>query len=435
MKELEDVVACVVDYGKFILLAECVSHTYAKTQYHSPISREFLCLNDCAKGRIPNVTRVDSFMDPHVIASTDLFIFPDIGYGPEQRYLRSIGKAVWGHMGVSDLELSRTRFLDFLKEAGLPMVESVVCHGLAELAEHLRPLTNKWIKINRFRGDMETWKWIDWEHHEQKLKDLAVKFGGLEHYIVFVIQDEITGEDVVELGYDGWSIDGAFPEVSYQGYEAKNELYLGSLLKLDQLPEQVRQINEAMTPMLREAGYRDFLATELRVKDGVPNFIDPTFRMAGLTQDQLPKTCTNLAQVIWEGANGQLTVPQYAAPFVATATMHYKGHVPHQPFTLKIPEAAEQWVKLYHYCHSDGLYHFLPSIPYECDEAGVIIGMGDSALEAIRNLNQNFALLQNEPLSIDAAGFVDLLEQVEAAESQGVEFSDQPVPDPVEAIT
>ena len=38
---------------------------------------------------------------------------------------------------------------------------------------------------------------------------------------------------------------------------------------------------------------------------------------------------------------------------------------------------------------------------------------------ALEHLKENFALLKNEPVSIDLSGFADLLKQIEDAKSEG----------------
>lgn len=434
MKETSDITCCVVDYGKFLFVAELMAKSAAKTYYYSPTEREFEDCRDAYKGDgIDGVERLDSFLDPSVIGEIDLFIFPDIGFGGTQRFLRTIGKAVWGAMGANELELSRTKFLTMLDDVGLEKVKSVKIRGLEDLKEHLRENENKWIKVNRFRAEMETWHHIDWAHSQQKMDELAVKFGGIKEDIVFVVQDEIDCD--VEIGYDGWSVDGQFPESSFQGYELKNELYLGSLLPYEKLPDQVIEVNESISPVLERYGYRNFIATEIRVKEGKPYFIDPTLRMAGLTEDQLPTTCSNLADVIWHGANGHLISPKFIAQYVAVATMHYKNHVKDNWFQLKPPpEELRPWFKFYHYCEYDGMIHFIPSVPYECDEAGVVIGAADSIEGAIAALKENFEAMDQEPVTIDASGFVDLLKQVNDAENEGMEFSDKPIPEPESVI-
>ena len=283
MKDIHDVVCCTIDYGTFLSVAEKLGETCKTSYYHSPFQTEYQDVRNCVKGGgLDLVQRLDEFLDPDVLDTIDLFVFPDIGFGGLQRHLRSIGKAVWGHMGADSLELFRTKFLDVLEEVGLPIAPSERIVGLSALAEYLKKNDKKWVKINRFRGNMETWHHKDYAHSQRTLDGLAVIFGGAKEQIVFVVQDEIESD--VECGYDlPWCIDGEFPVQSFQGYEKKNELYLGSVIADAELPDEIKVVNKAMAPILKDFGYRCWWATEIRVADGVPYFIDPTPRMPGQT--------------------------------------------------------------------------------------------------------------------------------------------------------
>ena len=438
MKDLSEIVACVLDYGSFIGLADMMGRK-CKTFYYSPFETEYLDINRCCIGDgMEHFERVDEYMDPEFYDKVDLWVFPDIGYGGFQRFLRRDGKAVWGSMGASDLELYRTRFLKVIKDLGLPVINSVTCRGLTQLSEHLKGVEDVWVKVNRYRENQETFHWQDWTHGQRDLERLAHNFGPLKERVVFVVQDCIKGEDdspVLEVGYDGWFITGPngephFPEQTFQGYEAKNELYLGSLLDYTDLPEQVQEVNKAFAPILSQYGYRNFMATEIRIKDGTPYFTDPTCRMAGQTQEHLLNTCTNLADVIWRGASGEVIKPEFSHQFAAEATLHYKGGSDCWK-TLVVPEGIEDKVKPYHCCFEDDAYQFPP---HKTDELGVIIGQGDSIEGAIEDLKDNFEELEHEPVTINVAGFADLIEQIEDAKDEGVEFSDQPVPEPTIAI-
>lgn len=435
MKEISEAHACVIDAGTFPEMAEVLSRSFARTSYYSPWESEFLCIDKCVIGDgCDGFDRVDDYMDPDFFNTVDLWVFPDIGYGGLQRYLRSLNKLVWGSMGASDLELFRTRFLSVIHKAGLPVVASTRCNGLTELASHLKGVKNKWVKINRYRGNMETWHHIDWDHSVRMIEHLACVFGPMKEYVIFVVQDAIEGDEenpVLEVGYDGWTVDGNFPVLSYQGYEAKNQLYLGSLLAADDIPQPVRFVNEAMAPTLEQYGYRNFWATEIRIQDGTPYFIDPTARMAGQTMEHLHETCTNLADVVYRGAAGELVVPEFSAPFAAEATLHYTAETDGGWKTLKVPESVRDWVKLYRYCCIDGIYQFPP---HKSDELGVVCGRGDTVEEAINDLKDNFSEIENEPVSIDLSGFAKLIEQIEDAEAEGVGFSDKPLPDPAIAL-
>src|SRR5258708_22929547 len=123
MKPVQDVTACVCDYGTFLSLSESLARTMKKVYYYSPFEAEYQDVRDCIKGYgLESVERLDSYFDPEVFDTIDLFIFPDIGYGGTQKYLRSLGKAVWGHMGADELELFRSYFLEVLEAVKLPRI-------------------------------------------------------------------------------------------------------------------------------------------------------------------------------------------------------------------------------------------------------------------------------------------------------------------------
>ena len=428
MKDVSDLIVCIYDYGTFACLAEMFGKVAKKTYYHTPYETEYREAGKCCIGdgleEVEGFERLDNPLDPEVLDTIDLHIFSDIGFKGEQKLLRSLGKAVWGSMGAHELELYRTRFNKTLKEIGLPVAKSVTIKGLTNLSLHLKNVEDKWVKVNRFRENMETWHHSDYVHSQRELERLASEFGGVKEQIVFVVQDAIDTD--LEIGYDGWCVDGQYPDKSFQGYEAKNELYLGSWMDSEDLPDVVKEVNDAISPVLKQFGYRNFMATELRLKDDVAYFIDPTFRMAGQTQEHLTNTCTNLPEVIWRGANGELVSPEFRSKFAAEATMHYTD--PSDSWrTLVIPEKIRENFKLYGYCYADDAYQFPPR---RNDELGVVCGEGDTIEEAIENLRDNFDALGDEPLSIQYEGFADLLKTVKNAENEGVEFTEQKIPEP-----
>lgn len=430
MKPVEEVTACVVDYGSFIYLARRLAETMQKVYYYSPFEQEFLGVNRCVIGDgFGDIERLDNPLCPDVLPEIDLFVFPDIGYGSLQHHLKGMGKAVWGSMGADELELIRTKFIATVKKLGMPMVPSVTVKGLGALWEHLQGVDNKWIKVNRFRDDMETWKHFNAQYTARKLEELAKKWGPLKEEITFVVQDEI--EDAQEIGFDGWCVDGFYPPESFQGYEKKNELYLGAKLAYDRLPEQVQYVNQKFAAILADYGYRNFWATELRVQGDTPYFIDPTARMPGQTGEQLLRTCKNLPEIIWQGAHGELVAPVWAHTHAAEATMHYTAAAAEDWKTLAVPDEAEPWTMLYHCCKLDGAYHFPP---HKSDELGIVMGVGGSTKAAIEDLYSHIELFKDAPVSFHTNEFPDLIVQIDEAEKKGLEFSPTPTPDPEEVL-
>lgn len=430
MKDASDVICCVHDYGAFAYLANDLGRSFKKVFYTTPDHEtEFQSLGKCCIGDgLEGCERMDDWMEH--IDEIQLHIFPDIAMVGAQKYLRSIGKPVFGSFDATGLEMSRTEFLKFVKETGLPVAPSETVIGVSALAKTLRESKEPlWIKANRFRDDMETWHHFSAIHSDRDIEDLSVVFGPLKEEVVFVVQKEIPSD--LEIGFDGLAIGDWMPAETYMGPEKKNELYLGAKTKYAKLPDALKQVNEAIKPYLKKIGYRNFLATEVRVaKDGTPFFIDPTFRMPGQTGEHMTETCSNLAEVIWAGAHGEHVEPKLTAPFVAQATMAFTGDSNHWR-SLEVPEKVARWTKLYHYCELDGVAHFPPR---DSDELGVIIGTGQTINLAIKNLNKNFEAYDGQPVSIKPEGFAKLLSDIQKSEAKGVEFTDQKIPDPATAL-
>lgn len=425
IKPASDVVCCVVDYGYFLGFSRDLAPQFKKLYYHTPIDTEFKDVTKCVIGDgVPEFERIDDLWEPGFIEEVDLFIFPDLDFGAVQRRLREMGKAVWGSMGASEIEMSRTGFLKMVEKLGLPTIPYKVITGLTALIEHLKSADDKWVKINRYRAQTETFYHMNYEQSQSKLDSLAVIFGGVKEHVVFVVQDHIKTER--EIGYDGWTVDGQYPESSFAGYELKNELYLGSLWPYKELPKEVQEINSAMERVFKDYGYRGFFSSEIRpTEDGNAYFIDPTMRMAGLTMEHQGTNCENLGEVIWNGANGILIPPKFTHKFAAQATIHHDDHEDGLWKAFCMPEGAEKFIKLSNFCMVDGLYWFPPGAT---DEIGVVIGLGDTVEEAIANLMENFDTIEKQPVSIAADKFKELLESIEAAEAAGSKFSPDPIP-------
>lgn len=422
LKNFKDITACIVDYGNFIDLADKLAESYNKVYYYAPFETEYLDSSKYVIGQgVPYVERLYDLFNTDIFNSIDLFIFPDIGFVGLQKYLISVGKAVWGSREVTNIELYRSKFLDVIEELGLPVPESEIVVGVKALNKVLKETEDVWVKVDLFREDMETWHHIDYVHSLPMLRYLADEFGGVSEQITFIIQETIP--DAQELGYDGFCIDGEYPELSFQGYEKKNELYLGSCLSYNEMPENVIIVNEAMSPYFKEHQYRNFFASEIRDEF----FIDPTPRMAGQTQEHLLETCSNLAEVIWMGANGVMVQPKYIANIAASATLHYK-EVPGEHWkSVRIPKEVEKYFKLANYIRVGDIYNFPPG---RTNEIGVVVGWGDNIEDAINMVKENLEAVKDEPIDADIKGFVDILYDIEKAQEEGNKFTDEPLPDP-----
>lgn len=424
MKEISDIIACVVDHGLFLPIAHKLSEQYKHVYYTTPWEESYPTRK---KGIIGdgfwNLTRVDSLWE--VKNDCDLFVFPDIGFSAEQFELLSQGFPVWGARGADSLEMMRGKFLQTIEKLGLPVPKYEAIEGLTKLREHLRDCKDKWIKASKWRGDIETWHWRDWAHDESTLDFYAYRLGPTKEKITFYVLDSI--ETDIEDGLDTYCIEGNMPNLCMHGMESKDKSYLCTVAEVKDIPEQVRIVSEKFAPILAEYGYRSFFSTEVRVKDDESFFIDPTLRAGSPPSQVMTELFGNLGNIIWRGANGECIDPEPIAKFGVQMLLTAKGS--HDAWEeVEIPDNLKQWVKVGCCCQIDGKICSPPD-EHRSNDIGWLCAIGETIEEAIDTLKEYAADLP-DGLEYDLNSLADLIVEVKEAEKLDMEFTDQSVPEP-----
>lgn len=423
MKPASDITALVIDHGRFLPVARRLGKDLRKVYYWSPWEKDCPTVREGLVGEgFPEIERVESIWQPDDV---DLYVFPDIGFAAEQRRLIRDGKIVFGPMGADELETYRGRFLKKLEEIGLPTPIYVTLYGLSALREHLREQTDLYIKISKWRGDMESWHWRSWEEDEGTLDALAFRLGPIKDKLTFYVFDPIDAD--VEDGFDTFCVDGKCPRTCIHAMEHKDQALLATFAQIHDLPGPLKFVAEKFLPVLGDYGYRGFFSTEVRVtKDGTPYFIDPTLRAGSPPSQVQCDMIANYGEVVWGAANGQIMEPQPTAQFGVQAVLKARSS-PDEWTTIKLPESLVECVKAGHAMQVDGLL-CLP--PGKAEELNLwLTATGDTIRDAIATL-QGYVDELPEDLSCDMLPFVKILDEVYQAEKQGMEFTDQTVPGP-----
>ncbi len=411
------------DNGLFLPLAERLSREYARVLYFSPWERGFSKVDEaCIGDGIPGVERCTAIWD--VKDEVDLWLFPDIGHHGLQLELESQGCRVWGARAGDELELNRELFLDTLKELGLDVPEYEVIRGITALRDHLREKENCYIKISKFRGSLETSHWRSWKLDENLLDVWAVRFGGVRELIKFLVFDAI--DTPLEIGGDTYCIDGRWPAQMLHGIEAKDKGYFGAVTSTEQMPEQIKAVMDAFKPVLAKYRYRNFWSMEVRVLDDKGYFIDPTCRGGLPSSASQMELWSNLGEIIWAGANGELVEPEPTKMFSAEVLLKVKGEKGAWR-KCEIDDGMRKVVKLSGHCEVDGIAWFPPDDTGD-DACGWLVAVDDSPKEV---LDQIKGLIEQLPegLTADAAPLADVINAIEEGEEQGIEFSKSPLPE------
>jgi hypothetical protein len=413
------------DYGLFASWALKLTEYFGRVLYYCPFKSGFPKSTQYAIGTgLDGVDRVVDFWD-HV-GEADIFFFPDVYDGDLQEHLRGLGFPVWGAGKGEELELYRWQTkMALKKDFHLPVqpVERVI--GMEDLREYLKENQDKYVKISLLRGDFETFHHINYDLSEPILDDIENRLGPYKSFKEFVVEDAIN--DAVEIGYDGFTIDGEFPEVAIQGYEIKDVSYLGAIRPYSQLPLQLKEVNEKLAPAFATYSYRGFWSSEIRVqKDGKPYLTDPCCRAGSPPSELYQEMFSNWGDIIWHGAHGELVTPEPIARFGVEVLIHSQWADQHWQ-ALYFPPELRQWVKLRNLCQVGDVWYVAPQT-VGLPEIGAIVACDDTLLGAIRKLKAYCEQISGYSIDLNLKTLMDGLDQVRAGEEQGLKFSDEPLP-------
>lgn len=359
-------------------------------------------------------------------------MFPDASDAGPQLELESQGYAVWGSREASDLERYRGFFLDKMDELGLPYPDTKRLIGLTELRAYLQEHDGEelYIKISRWRGDMETWRHERYAESKGKLDLIAMRMGPeLSEIVTFYVQKPV--ETDIEAGSDPYCIDGHWPDSIIVGYEKKGESYLAAVQPREEISEKIWRVNEAFTPFLKEHRYRNFFSTEVRIKDDVTSFLDPCCRCPSPAGEEQLEMYGNFGDIVWHGAHGIMVQPEYTAKFCGEAIVSWAGEKDEWR-VVTIPDEIRQWFKPYACVEREGRWSWPPDD--ENPVIGCIVGIGDTIPEVIDHLKEVAGMMKDLPVDVKVEPISDLLTEVKEAEKEGIAFTDQKIPEPSTVI-
>jgi len=419
MKSVKNTTVCVVDYGYFFPIAERLARdcdkVYVTTMWQDSMPK----WNKYAIGMgMDNVERVDSIWD--VIDECDWFVFPDLYQAGLQEYLVSIGKVVFGARYGEDMEIYRDDLKELMEKVGLPVNDYNVIEGFSALKKYLKNKEDLYIKTNLIRGSGETFHYISHRLSESRLDRMQEILGAFKEEAVFVVEKPIP--DAVEVGYDGFSIEGQFPEIAMCGIEVKDCGYVGGLVPYESLPECVTEVNEKLSKAFKKTNYRCFFSSEIRWDKKTGYLIDSTNRAPNPPGFLMCEIIDNFSQVLWEIANGEVPVIKPAAKFGAQVIIK-SSMAAHSPQAVYFPSKVKDRVKIQCPMIKDGVLYYIP-LTEDHEEVGIgsVIGLGDTMEEAIEDAKRIAEMVEGDSISINCDDLVKAKGQIEKAAEYGIEL-------------
>ena len=418
VKNFEDATVCFVDNGLFCDFFLRYADQFKRSLYWSPWATAFPKSNSMLIGDgFKTVEKIRYMWD--YVDEIDLWVFPDVYYSDVQVQLAKMGKRVFGARTGEDFELFREDAKEIIAKAGLAVAPWSQIVGLKALREHLKASENQWVKVSTTRGDFETFHSPSYELIMPRLDELEWRLGAKKDIYKFVVEDGI--DDCVEIGYDGWTIDGQYPSPIMTAYELKDLGMVGRVVDYEDLAEPVKLVNERLSPYFKQHQYRGFFASELRVgKDRVPYLIDPCARCGTPSNELLQEFFTNWPEVWWNGAEGEIVTPEKAWDYGVIAMIHSSWSNNNWQ-AIYFPESVRQWVKLRNHTMIDGNDYVVPT-EVGLPEIGGVIGVGNSLDEAIAHLTSNASKIEGYDLDIKLDAIGNALDIVKQGEEYGISF-------------
>ncbi len=419
VKQARDVTALIWDNGLFCELAVKLAQTYRKVFYFCPWQSAFPKLNNAWIGRgLEGIEVIDSPWGPQ-FDEIDLFIFPDVYFGNEQVYLESIGKKVWGGRMGEEMELCRECIKKWMASQGYPVGKYAVVKGMKALREYLKTHKDQWVKVNKWRGTFETFESKDYKSVEPKLDEVEYNLGAFKEVIYFVVEENLPNK--AEIGTDAWSIDGKQPTSLLAGIEIKDLSFVGIFTEYASLPKPLTQFNELSAPLLKKFGYRGFFSTECRIgRDHKPYMIDFCARLGSPPNELSQEFYLNLADIIWQGANGVMVEPEPVAKYGAEVLIHSpwadKGWQP-----VDFPDEIRRFVKLRNCTRINGRYYVIPQA-VGLPEIGAVTGWGNTMSEAKKDCKEHAAQVTGYYIDVPVESLDKAEEEIEHANEYGLKM-------------
>lgn len=409
---------CIIDNGVFTEFAVTLAKDFGRVYYWTPWVSGYPKSNALLIGKgLPNVRRVEDFWS--LIDEVDLWFFPDVYFSQLQVFLSSLGKRVWGARMGDELELDRVASKEHLDSIGIDVGPYKVVNGLDALRDHLKEHEDQWVKISKTRGDMETFKSKNYKLIEPRLDELEHTLGAKKKIMEFICEDDI--KDAVEVGYDGWTIDGKYPKGALYGIEVKDAGYVGHCKQYDALPEEVKGVNDKLSKTFSQYKYRGFWSSEIRITPEHRAFvIDPCCRAGSPPSELYQMMVANLADVVWEGAEGNVVEPEYVGKWGAELLL-LSSWADKNWQAVEFPKSIRENVKLRNVCLIEGKYYVAPQWT-GMPEIGAVVACADTQKAAIDECLRLAEKVEGHYIETKAASLETARDEIKELESYGIDF-------------
>lgn len=414
MAELKNKSILVCDLsGLFTHIAERLAEDFGQVFYFAQFqtgfkgtSKEFL-----PGLGLPNVERVAEFFK--TFDKVDMLMFPDVGWGDLQEFLREEQYPVFGSGSGQILELDRSVLKSVMDVHGMASAKCELVRGIDELAKLLKKKKDLYVKFSYFRSDMETYHHKEWFASETWLHHLAVELGPYSQLAEFLVEEAIEG-DCCEVGLDGYAVNGVMPESMLWGYECKDLAFLGTTAPL---PPRLGRHAVEIENLLKPYHYSGILSTEAKITEDDEYLLDLCCRCPSPPSEIECVLMENFSDVVWEGAHGKLIEPEYRKLYGACLILR-SDWIRDHPLGVEIGDKDR--VLIHGHFKIDGKDYAI--VPEEFPEFGAACGIGNSVEDAVGEAIEAAESVSAHQLEFSTSSFEQAIEAVKKGNELGLDW-------------
>lgn len=338
---LSNKTALIYDYGLFTEVGARLARDFAKVYYYVPWEEAFphmsKALIGTGYGEMERIRNFEEYID-----KADIIVFPDTHSGSKVEFLRGKGYNVAGVGKYEELELDRWKMRKIQERLGLPTQETHLIKGISNLKDHLQTVKGKYVKLNIFRGDIESFFHEDYESSLPILNHLQYDLGPKGDSAEFIVEDKVEG---AEPGLDCIVYDGEVLSPTMYGYEVRGAGYIGKVVPYAQVPKQLKMVTDKLMSVM--GGYRFFFSSEVMIPNGHEGFlIDPCCRFAAPAVNAIElELIENFSEVMYGLAVGQKVLPIMKYKYAAGIVM-YSDWADSNWLNVSVPKELREYVKM-----------------------------------------------------------------------------------------
>ena len=331
--------------------------------------------------------------------------------------------SIVGSGNGSILEDDRVKLKKCIEAFGLQTQKYDVVFGLKDLREYIKKNPKRYIKINRFRGDCESFFAKDYDTVKIKLDKLQVVLGphaddnNPKTAFPFICEESIDSE--IEVGCDLFFSGSDYIRPYLYGYEISKGPYIGRIV--DELPIALQETMDCFAPLLEKFKWRGPVSTEEKVVSKDENyFLDICSRLPSPLSVAYPHLIKNWAEAIYLIGKGEEV--EFDIDYKYVAVCPFRDVDAREDFVrVNIKKGHEKDCSLLMACGDEkgGLYAVKG-----LEEVGAAIALGNSVDEVIKKLEENAEYIENPGMDKDVIfGIGDKMKEIIAkGEEVGINF-------------